>query len=227
MTGRLEWNAIAPATAPAKKDHLHARWRFADGSELRYYDPRRFGFIFVGTSASVDASLRIGPDPFELDAHALARALAGRRAPLKALLLDQHLVSGLGNIYVDEALHLARIHPLVTGENASKHASAILAAARRILTRAIRARGTTLRDYRRTDGERGEFQVKLSVYGREGGKCRVCGAAIRRIEVAQRGTHFCPSCQPRPRVSRPRAKTSRAGRSRRATPRPAGYTRSR
>ena len=112
-----------------------------------------------------------------------------------ALLLDQHLVSGLGNIYVDEALHLARIHPLVTGGNAAKRAPAILNAARRILTRAIKARGTTFRDYRRTDGASGEFQVKLSVYGRQGEKCRVCGTAIRRIEVAQRGTHFCPKCQ--------------------------------
>jgi formamidopyrimidine-DNA glycosylase len=248
MTGRLEWSASERVASAgdlgtrAKRDwsevaddrirertpkkHLHARWRFSDGSELRYYDPRRFGFIFVGTTASVDESLRIGPDPFELDAAALARALSGRRAPVKALLLDQHLVSGLGNIYVDEALHLARIHPLVTGERASKHAKVILSAARRILTRAIKSRGTTFRDYRRTDGASGEFQLKLSVYGRDGEKCRVCGTAIRRIEVAQRGTHYCPRCQPRPRVSPARGKTSRAGRSRPAALRRAGYTRS-
>ena len=225
MTGRLEWNATPRAMPPAKS-HMHARWQLGDGSELRYFDPRRFGFIFVGTAASMDETLRIGPDPFELDAPALARALAGRRASVKALLLDQHIVSGLGNIYVDEALHLARIHPLTSGERASLRARDILAAARRVLTRAIRARGTTFRDYRRTDGGTGEFQIKLSVYGREGDACRVCGATIRRIEVAQRGTHFCPQCQRRPRVSAS-AKTSRAGRSRRAGPRRAGYTRSR
>jgi formamidopyrimidine-DNA glycosylase len=251
MTGRLEWTGSARERAAtdrahvgasegepngmdgarpreqARLAHLHARWHFGDGSELRYFDPRRFGYIFVGSAASVDETLHIGPDPFQLDAPALARVLQGRHAPVKALLLDQRLVSGLGNIYVDEALHLARIHPLVAGDRAAARAPVILAAARRILARAIRARGTTLRDYRRTDGGRGGFQVKLSVYGREGETCRTCGAAIRRIEVAQRGTHFCPRCQRPPRVSRSLSKASRGGRSRRAAPRQAGYTRSR
>jgi formamidopyrimidine-DNA glycosylase len=187
----------APAT---KRDHLHARWRFDDGSELRYFDPRRFGYVFVGSAGEVDASLNIGPDPFQLDAPRLARALSGRRASVKALLLDQRVVSGLGNIYVDEALHLARVHPLTPGDRAARRAADLLSAARRTLRRAIRARGTTFRDYRRTDGARGEFQMKLAVYGREGEACRRCGAVIRRIEVAQRGTHYCPRCQPRPRV---------------------------
>ncbi|HEX6791921.1 MAG TPA: bifunctional DNA-formamidopyrimidine glycosylase/DNA-(apurinic or apyrimidinic site) lyase [Candidatus Krumholzibacteria bacterium] len=227
MTGNLVWSRAAERTTRA---HLHARWRFDDGSELRYFDPRRFGYIFVGDAASVDGTLRIGPDPFQLDAGALAELLRHRRAPVKALLLAQHLVSGLGNIYVDEALHIARVHPLTSGDRASRRAEEILAAARRVLERAIRARGTTLRDYRRTDGATGEFQLELSVYGREGEKCRVCGTTIRRIVVGQRGTHFCPRCQPRPRALRPvrkSAKTPRAGRSRRAAPRRAGYTRSR
>lgn len=235
MTGRLEWEERASRAARTMPAHLHARWQFDDGSELRYFDPRRFGYIFVGDAGSVDETLHIGPDPFQLEAESLARLLRRRRAPVKALLLDQRLVSGLGNIYVDEALHLARIHPLTSGDRASRRAEDILAAARKILERAIRSRGTTLRDYRRTDGATGEFQVKLSVYGRDGETCRVCGAVIRRIEIAQRGTHFCPRCQPRPRVSArvsPRvrktsAKTSRVDRSRRATPRRAGYTRSR
>jgi formamidopyrimidine-DNA glycosylase len=224
MTGRLEW--IAGAGEAAGR-HLHARLGFEDGTELRYHDPRRFGYIFVGSRAEADAALHIGPDPFQLDAAALADVLRGRRASVKALLLDQRLVSGLGNIYVDEALHLARVHPLESGQGASRRAGAILAAARRILSRAIRARGTTLRDYRRTDGAAGGFQVKLAVYGREGETCRACGARIRRIEVAQRGTHFCPRCQRAPRVSRTTSKMSRGDRSRRAAPRRAGYTRSR
>jgi formamidopyrimidine-DNA glycosylase len=227
MTGRLEWNETAPSPASAKAKHLHARWQFADGSELRYFDPRRFGFVFVGTAAAVDGTLRIGPDPFELDADALAERLAGRRAPVKSLLLDQHLVSGLGNIYVDEALHRAHIHPLVSGDRASKQAAAILEAARYTLARAIDARGTTLRDYRRTDGATGEFQFELSVYGRDGEKCTRCGSRIRRIVVSQRGTHFCPRCQRAPRVSATSSGRSRADRSHRAGPRPAGYTRSR
>jgi len=225
MTGRLEWNETAPSTARPKAKHLHARWQFADGSELRYFDPRRFGFIFVGTEAAVDGTLRIGPDPFELNGAALAARLAKRRAPIKSLLLDQHIVSGLGNIYVDEALHLAHVHPLLPGYLAARAAETILDAAQRTLSRAITARGTTLRDYRRTDGATGEFQFELSVYGRDGEKCPRCGSVIRRIVVSQRGTHFCPRCQRAPRVSARSNGTSRADRSRRAGPRPGGYTR--
>lgn len=220
MTGQLRTSHAKRA----KQKHLHARIRFTDGSELHYVDPRRFGYIFVGTAAAVDETLRMGPDPFELDSAALAALLAGRKAPVKSLLLDQHLVSGLGNIYVDEALHLAHIHPLLSGDRASKHSASILQAAQGTLSRAIDARGTTIRDYRRTDGATGEFQIKLNVYGRDGEKCRTCGSVIRRIVVSQRGTHFCPRCQRAPRVSAPGG-TSRAGRSRRAAPRRAGYTR--
>jgi formamidopyrimidine-DNA glycosylase len=225
MTGQLEW---ATSRAPrAKPKHLHARVHFTDGSELRYIDSRRFGFIFVGTAAAVDETLQMGPDPFEMDSAALAAQLAKRSAPVKSLLLNQHIVSGLGNIYVDEALHLVQMHPLTPGARAAKRATEILEAARVILSRAIEARGTTLRDYRRTDGSTGEFQIKLSVYGRDGEKCPRCGSSIKRIVVSQRGTHFCPRCQRAPRLSAKKDETSRAGRSRRAAPRPAGYTRSR
>jgi formamidopyrimidine-DNA glycosylase len=209
MTGRLEWFDRARVRPPSRarrtpadrREHLHARWAFADGSELRYYDPRRFGSVFVGTDVDVDAVLRIAPDPFEITPGALADALAGRRASIKSLLLDQRVVSGLGNIYVDESLHLARVHPLTTGRHASVQAGAILRAARRVLSRAIEAGGTTVRDYRRTDGGRGDFQRRLSVYGRAGEACARCGTAIVRIEVAGRGTHFCPQCQRRRRLS--------------------------
>lgn len=225
MTGRLEWNPGPSRAARAQGTHLHARFQLDDGSELRYFDPRRFGYFFVGNADAVAASLQIGPDPFQIDARALAKMFTGRSAPVKALLLDQRLISGLGNIYVDEALHQARVHPLLPGDRAARHAAAILDAARRTLSRAIKARGTTFRDYRRTDGARGEFQMQLRVYGRDGDACGECGATIRRMEVSQRGTHFCPRCQRRPRVS-PSAR-SRADRSRRAGPRRAGYTRSR
>ena len=225
MTGQLEWNPVRVTRARPK--HLHARIHFTDGSELRYIDPRRFGFIFVGTAAAMNETLRMGPDPFETDGAALAAQLARRTAPVKSLLLDQHIISGLGNIYVDEALHRVRLHPLTPGARAAKRADEILVAARAILSHAIAARGTTIRDYRRTDGATGEFQIRLSVYGREGEKCTRCGSVIRRIVVSQRGTHFCPRCQKAPRVSAKRSERSRADRSRRATPRPAGYTRSR
>lgn len=225
MTGQLEWNAADAVRTRPK--HLHARIHFVDGSELRYIDPRRFGFIFVGTAAAVEATLEMGPDPFEMADTELAAALSKRSAPIKSLLLDQHIVSGLGNIYVDEALYRVKVHPLTPGARAAKHAAAILDAARVILENAIRARGTTIRDYRRTDGATGEFQIKLNAYGREGEQCLRCGSAIRKIVVSQRGTHFCPHCQKTPRVSAKTGGTSRAGRSRRAAPRPADYKRSR
>lgn len=221
MTGQLEWTT---SRAPrAKPKHLHARVHFSDGSELRYIDPRRFGFIFVGTVAAVDETLHMGPDPFETDSAALAAQLAKRTASIKSLLLNQHIVSGLGNIYVDEALHLVQMHPLTPGARASTRAAEILEAARAILSRAIAARGTTIRDYRRTDGAIGEFQIKLSVYGRDGEKCPRCGSVIKRIVVSQRGTHFCPRCQRAPRLSARKGETLRAGRSRRGAPRPADY----
>ena len=225
MTGQLEW---ATSRAPrAKPKHLHARVHFTDGSELRYIDPRRFGFIFVGTAAAVDETLQMGPDPFDITVEELAQRLSGRKAPIKSLLLDQQIVSGLGNIYVDEALHLVQMHPLTPGARAGKRAAEIIEAARAILSRAIQARGTTIRDYRRTDGATGEFQIKLSVYGRDGEKCPRCAGTIKRIVVSQRGTHFCPRCQRAPRVSAKKDGTSRAGRSRREAPRPAGYKQSR
>lgn len=196
MTGSLLWTSrVQEAVVP----HLHGRWELSGGAELRLVDPRRFGYVFVGAPETVEASLAIGPDALTITAAQLAHSLRGRRAPIKSLLLDQRLVAGLGNIYVDESLYLARVHPLVVGDRAAPRAQEILSAARRVLTRAIAARGTTFRDFRRTDGSTGEFQIRLRVYGREGEACVRCRAHIRKIEVGQRGTHFCPRCQRAPR----------------------------
>lgn len=222
MTGKLLWTD-SPRSLPAEP-HLHVRIRFVDGSELRYVDPRRFGYFFVGNDEDVAASFRFSPDPFDMKPRDLARRLAGRTAPLKSLLLDQRVIAGLGNIYVDELLFATRIHPLTHGGDAAVDAARILRAARVILARAIAANGTTIRDYRRPDGSSGAFQLRLAVYGREGEACRRCGADIERIEVGQRGTHFCPNCQADP-VSAPTRGARSAGRSRRANPRRAGYTR--
>lgn len=196
MTGQLLFTARSEEKA---QPHLHARWGFLGGAELRLVDPRRFGFVLVGSPDAVRESLAIGPDALTITHAELAAALRGRRAPVKSLLLDQRVVAGLGNIYVDESLFLARVHPLTLGDRAARHAGPILAAARRVLLRAIDARGTTLRDYRRPDGSTGEFKMKLRVYGREGERCVRCRARIRKIEVAQRGTHLCPRCQRAPR----------------------------
>jgi formamidopyrimidine-DNA glycosylase len=194
MTGQLLWTADAGEPGAL---HLHARWGLSNGAELRLVDPRRFGYVLVGSPHDVAASLDIGPDALEITPAQLARALEGRSAPVKSLLLNQKVIAGLGNIYVDESLFLSRVHPLTPGRRAAPRARAILSAARRVLTRAIAARGTTLRDYRQPDGSQGEFQVKLRVYGREDRPCVRCRARIRKIEVSQRGTHFCPACQKR------------------------------
>ena len=198
MTGQLLWTRRASRTT---LPHLHARWGLSGGAELRLVDPRRFGYVLVGAPEAVRASLAIGPDALSITVDELAAALRARRAPVKSLLLDQRIVAGLGNIYVDESLFLARVHPLTSGDRAARRAGEILTAARRVLASAIDARGTTLRDYRRPDGSTGEFQVKLRVYGRAGEACVRCRARIRKIEVGQRGTHFCPRCQRAPRVS--------------------------
>jgi formamidopyrimidine-DNA glycosylase len=221
MTGQLSWRDIAASAGSAsrptrarREPHLHARLHFDDGSELVYIDPRRFGYFFVGAPDAVTATLPIGPDPFDMRAPALAKALAGRHAPIKSLLLNQRIMSGMGNIYVDEALFVAGIHPLTAGARAAPHAATILSSARRILTRAIRSGGTTIRDYRRSDGSSGTFQGRLAVYGRDGEPCLRCGTPVERIVVSQRGTHFCPRCQPRDVTASTRTRS--AGRSRRA-----------
>jgi formamidopyrimidine-DNA glycosylase len=194
MTGRFCF--FAPGEKlPRGVVHRHGRWAFTDGAELHYVDPRRFGYFYLGSIDGLGESLNIGPDPFALRPRAFERILEGRTAPVKSLLLNQRLVSGLGNIYVDESLFLAGIHPLTPGGVAARHAREILSTARRVLRRAIRNGGTTFRDYRGPDGAEGSFQTRLSVYGREGEACPRCGAAIERLVIGGRGTHICPSCQ--------------------------------
>lgn len=196
MTGRFDFLEGGRGARKAGK-HRHGRIVFEDGSELHYIDPRRFGYFFVGDIGGLPEALNIGPDPFQTQPRALSRILEGRSASVKALLLDQRLVSGLGNIYVDELLFLSRVHPSTPGAAVAAEAGLILRASRRVLRRALRWGGTTLRDYRRPDGSRGRFQLRLHVYGREGEPCPRCGSRIEKMVVAGRGTHVCPSCQRR------------------------------
>jgi formamidopyrimidine-DNA glycosylase len=213
MTGRLvhtKLTGFAPGGRPARsglrvartrptrsaeEKHLHGRFFLDDGSELRYYDARRFGFVYVSRSFDVAGDLGLGPDPFEADGRYLARLLSGRRAPVKALLLDQRILSGLGNIYADETLFAAGVTPRTPGECAVGRARTILSSARRVLERAIASGGSTIRDYRQPDGRRGDFQRFHAVYGRRGEPCIRCGTPIERIVLAGRGTHFCRCCQ--------------------------------
>jgi len=182
--------------ARRRRKHRHATIDLDDGTRVVYVDPRRFGFFWIGPGGDdLEGELNIGPDPFQMTARELRRRLGRRKAPIKSLLLNQRLISGLGNIYADEILFYARIHPLTPGSATSARAGVLLRQTRRILRKAIARGGTTIRDYRRTDGSAGEFQRQLAVYGREGEPCIRCGTAVRRTVVASRGTHYCPSCQ--------------------------------
>lgn len=199
MTGELRF---APCGSPPEESpHLRVMFQFTDGSQLRFHDTRKFGRIELLAPAEYEAlSQSLGSEPLDdaFSAERLAKILHARRRMIKPLLLDQAVVAGLGNIYVDEALFRAGIHPL-------SHSSAISddlvvrlhAAIVEVLSEAIDHRGTTLRDYRSGLGEAGENRTRLRIYGRrDGTPCEVCGSPVRRIVVNQRGTVYCPSCQP-------------------------------
>jgi formamidopyrimidine-DNA glycosylase len=181
-------------TLPRRK-HRHAVIHTCGGPRLDYVDPRRFGFFWIGPLDGLGERLGIGPDPFEISAPALKRIFEKRSAPVKSLLMNQRLISGVGNIYADEILFRALIHPLTPGGLTTGRVGDLLREARVVLRRAIRHGGTTLRDYRRADGSTGRFRRRLAVYGREGEPCIRCGAAIQRIVANARSTHFCPNCQ--------------------------------
>lgn len=173
---------------------LHAPAR--PPATLAFSDPRRFGHVvYLPPGSPPDTDL--GPEPFTLSSARFHRLLTAARRPLKSALLDQTLLAGLGNIYVDESLHAAGLHPLAhTAAVTPAQSQALLRAIKRILRRAIAARGSTLRDYRTPGGDAGSFQLSHRVYDRVGDPCRTCRTPIVRIVHAQRSTHFCPRCQP-------------------------------
>jgi len=170
------------------------------GRRVVLNDPRRFGSLDLVRSDALDdypPFRRMGPEPLGegFTARHLKQALAGRTAPLKAMLLDQHIVAGLGNIYVCEALHMAGIAPgRAAGAVSLPRLSRLAEAIRAVLSAAIEAGGSTLRDYARPSGELGYFSKQWRVYGREGEACG-CGAAVRRRVDSGRSTFFCPRCQ--------------------------------
>jgi formamidopyrimidine-DNA glycosylase len=185
--------------------HTHFRATLDDGKEVRFVDPRTFGFVAVVSPDEIAESglSRVGPDAWETtpSAQDLAKALARRTAPVKALLLDQVIVSGLGNIYADEALHLAGIHPMRPGgEIGPADLERLLAAIQVVLGEAIENGGTSLDDlaYLLPDGRAGENLDRLRVYGRTGLPCPECGTPVERIVIRGRSSHFCPVCQPAP-----------------------------
>ena len=199
MTGRL----TVSADNAEVENHTHLRVAVPEiAAELRFRDPRRFGGIWwycgdPGSAASGDLLREYGVEPLRCTARQF-REIMARRRQVKALLMDQRHVAGLGNIYCDESLHAARIHPQAVARCLSQEkVDGLLVAIKAVLRRAIRSKGSTLMDYRDADGSEGSFQRSHRVYGREGKPCKTCGTAIRRIVAAGRSTHFCPSCQRR------------------------------
>ena len=173
--------------------------------ELRFRDPRRFGGVFWLGCETADGEL--GPEPLTLRPATLAKALARTRRPIKAALLDQQVIAGIGNIYADESLFLAGVHPLTQSNTLTVEDVARLnRGIKRVLRRAIAARGSTLRDYVNADNAPGEYRAKHQVYGREGEPCRTCKTVIERIVLTGRSTCFCPRCQKPPRAARARNK---------------------
>jgi formamidopyrimidine-DNA glycosylase len=169
------------------------------GKKLVFYDQRRFGRLKLLRKEELGRLkefAHLGLDALEIPAGEFVRRLRGRRKNLKSLLLDQTAVAGLGNIYADESLFLAKIHPLAVGSRVSSpRLFALYSAMRRVLARAIQAGGSSIRDYSALDGRRGYFQIEHQVYRKTGLPCPACGRKIKRILVAQRSTHFCLRCQ--------------------------------
>jgi formamidopyrimidine-DNA glycosylase len=197
MTGQL---TVAPPDAPlAPHTHLTIDFDARDGAgfpQVRFRDPRRFGGVWwLGRESAPDAGM--GPEPLSLRPAELARRLARTTRAVKNALLDQSVVAGLGNIYVDESLFAARIHPLTPANALSPDQIARLnRAIKATLRKAIRHRGSSLRDYLDADGERGAFQRLHRVYDRGAEPCRTCRTPIERVVLGGRSTHFCPTCQP-------------------------------
>ena len=192
MSGDLK--LVGPDT-PADK-HAHTVFHFSDGSALRFSDTRKFGKVFWVRQAE-DVTGALGPEPLEpgFTAARLGRMLAARRRALKPLLLDQTFIAGLGNIYTDESLHMAGLHPLRRSDSLTPaEAGALWRAIRKALRSGIRHKGASI-DWVYRGGEQ---QHHFRVYDRAGQPCLTCGTPIRRIVVGQRGTHFCPQCQPLP-----------------------------
>ena len=194
---------------PAAARHEHIVFHLGDGTVVRYQDVRRFGVMDLIPAASLEAhalfkGLGIEPLGGDLTAEWLGTRLRGKTTTTKTALLDQRLIAGLGNIYACEALHRARISPLkpagslaTKSGKPTKKTAALVRAIKAVLRSAIRAGGSSLRDYRHTDGELGRFQHRFKVYGREGKPCmrEGCGGVIRRVVQGGRSTFFCPTCQ--------------------------------
>jgi formamidopyrimidine-DNA glycosylase len=192
MTGRL---LVTTSDAPVAK-HTHARLRLQSGRELRFVDPRRFGRLEFRDLAKANGFAGPGAEPLTIGAEEFAKLFRGRKLAIKAALLNQTLLAGVGNIYADESLFRAGIRPRrragrLTGQELERLRKAL----KDVLEHAIRLGGSSVSDYVDADGAKGFFQLEHYVYQRTGDACRNCGSEIKRIVVAGRSTHYCAQCQ--------------------------------
>jgi formamidopyrimidine-DNA glycosylase len=198
MTGQVTLQPRRSVVEP----HTHVRMPLDGGrEELRFRDVRRFGNLRVLTRGETDVLLAgLGPDARAITEEEFFQSMRGRRGAIKSWLMNQQMLAGLGNIYADEALHDARIHPLAQpGRVSPESARRLYRAVRRVLDRAVKLQGTSFRNYIDLEGREGNFAMRLKVYQRTGEPCRRCRTPIRRLVIAGRSSHFCPRCQPRPR----------------------------
>jgi formamidopyrimidine-DNA glycosylase len=197
MTGIL----LPQPTSEPQRKHTHVVLQLDDLRELRYVDPRRFGRMAYLSGEILRAELhRFGADPLEAKMEEFARRIHQRRARIKALLLDQSVLRGVGNIYADESLWKAKIHPARLGARLSpEQLRQLYKVLQEILNRAIALRGSSISDFLDAEGMPGEYQQHHRVYGREGKTCSRCKAKIARVIVAGRSSYYCPNCQKAPR----------------------------
>ncbi|MGH9591947.1 MAG: bifunctional DNA-formamidopyrimidine glycosylase/DNA-(apurinic or apyrimidinic site) lyase [Bryobacteraceae bacterium] len=217
MTGRLIPRRPEDPVAP----HTHVYFAFEDGGELRYTDARRFGrMVFLQEPQAAAFIAKLGIEPLEISESDFVVRLGSRSARIKALLLDQGVLRGMGNIYADESLWRSRIHPARLGANlSSKQLRTLYATVRKVLQAAIQLRGSSISDFLDSEGNPGEYQTRHRVYGRAGKPCPRCRTLIRRSVVAGRGSYFCPRCQPPPREGKKRPAIRRPGKKSKARPR--------
>lgn len=199
MTGQIIPRASSAPIAP----HTHVFLELDDGRELRYTDIRRFGQMFLLPESGIaQFRTKLGTDPLDITAAEFVKRFRSRSARIKALLLDQRVLRGMGNIYADESLWRARIHPAkIAATLKPAQLIALHRAVRKVLEDAIRLKGSSISDFLDAEGRRGEYQLHHRVYGRAGKPCPRCKTTIRRIVVAGRGSYFCPRCQAPPRAA--------------------------
>jgi formamidopyrimidine-DNA glycosylase len=200
MTGRLGVRSPNEPVVP----HTHSFFQLDDGNELRYTDIRRFGRILLVRGGGLpEFQGHLGQDALTISVRDFSLRVQRRRTRIKAFLLDQKALRGMGNIYADESLWRARIHPARLAVNLSAQEIARLhRAMQQILRAAIKLGGSSISDFLDAEGKRGSYQVRHRAYGREGETCFRCGSSIERMIVAGRSSHFCPRCQPAPRAAR-------------------------